>query len=289
MNEFEKLKKTVEVRDQGKTVTITPSSDQLIDAFKKSKHNEEISIDGKGKILVPVSFIINKTAEVARMITKHIEEEILKEVKVEELDAVLLVGGFANSPIILDEMRKLFGDEVLLIVPENSELCVVKGAVLFGWQEVLIRSRKCRYTYGFCVNEEFNSTPGEEFKEHAFFIDEKGSKRCNFVFDKLVSKNQDISSNQVIQYTGQHAHSNAKFTSIALYRSLSTDPKFCNINGVDKVGEVKIPKRSSGTPVNMRLKFGDTEITMEVVDKETMEKYTAKFDFLIDRTLKFGK
>jgi len=288
MDEFEKAKKTVEIKDEGKTVTITPSSDEMMKAFKKSKNRQDIKIDERGKLLLPVSFIINKTVEVAKKITSHIEKEILSEIDDENLDAVLLVGGFANSPIVSDEIRRLFRNQILLIVPENSELCVVKGAVLFGWKRDIIRSRKSRYTYGFCVNEEIDDAPVDEFKNHAFFLDNTGRRMCNYVFDKLVAKNQDISNGQVIEYSGQHAHKDARFTSIALYRSLSPDPKYCNVNGVDKVGEVKIAKHSDGTCVNMRIYFGDTEISMEVVDEATAEIYRETFNFLIDRTMKFG-
>jgi len=286
MDEFEKYKKRVEIRCQSDSVTITPPTNELIKLFKMSKNHQDIKIDEKGRLLLPVSFIIDKMREVAKKIASYIENSILSEIE-NDVDAVLLVGGFANSRIVIEEMRRVFGDDKV-IVPENSELCVVKGAVLFGWNQYIIRSRKSRYSYGFCVNVPFNDAPGDEFKHLASFTDKMRERRCDYVFDKLVAKDQDIANGEEIKYTGYHAQKDAKSTLIALYRSLLDDPKFCNFNGVNKVAEVKIDKTSDNTRVNMCLYFGDTEIHMKVVDEATGKKYEKTFNFLTNRTMNFA-
>jgi len=108
-----------------------------------------------GKLVIPFNPIISKMLTAVSLKIKEHLAPIIREIRLRKnnIHAVLLVGGFANSQIVIYEMNGLFGSEINVIVPETSELCVVKGAVLFGWKRNIIRSRKSRYTYGFVVDE----------------------------------------------------------------------------------------------------------------------------------------
>jgi len=145
LEDLEKAKKKVISRSIEDTVSLKPSKvcpwDQ--DYFNNVPETTKEGIKWKknGHLVVSTKVIAEIIATVASQIKEHVTK-MLKEVEFDGLDAILLVGGFANSPIILEEMENLVGEKIRLIVPENSELCVVKGAVMFGWKRDIIWMEK---------------------------------------------------------------------------------------------------------------------------------------------------
>jgi hypothetical protein len=63
----------------------------------------------------------------------------------------LLVGGFAESDIAQDEVRAPFSDK-RVITPNESGFVVFKGAVLFGHDPKVGKSRISKYTCGVEVH-----------------------------------------------------------------------------------------------------------------------------------------
>jgi len=133
--------------------------------------------------------------KVAIKVKDHISK-ILSEIDLSTLSAVVMVGGFSNSSIILNEMKKLVSDKVPLIVPESADLCIVKGAVIFGWNSNIIGTRKSRMTYGLGGNNEFIEGYHDDKRS---FVDKNG-QRCGDCFDKLTTINEDISINQQMKW-----------------------------------------------------------------------------------------
>jgi hypothetical protein len=64
-------------------------------------------------------------------------------------------GGFSGCKILQDKIRSFFPN-YHVIVPEDAELAVLKGAVLFGHKPDYIVARIARYTYGVSVMNDFN-------------------------------------------------------------------------------------------------------------------------------------
>ena len=65
-----------------------------------------------------------------------------------------MVGGLSNSPIVVQEVKK-HASSIPVIVPENPELSVVQGAVMFGWKPDMFKSRKSKRSYGTLVIRDF--------------------------------------------------------------------------------------------------------------------------------------
>jgi len=74
-----------------------------------------------GNLVVSTIVVGRMIATVACQIADHVTK-MLKEVELKGINSILLVGGFFNSPIIIEEMKNLIGEKINLIVPDNSEL-----------------------------------------------------------------------------------------------------------------------------------------------------------------------
>jgi hypothetical protein len=75
------------------------------------------------------------------------------------LKMIVLVGGFSGCKIIQENIKSFFPSH-RVIVPEDAELAVLKGAVLFGHKPDYIVARIARYTYGVKTRRKFNPLMG---------------------------------------------------------------------------------------------------------------------------------
>ena len=271
MESFEKAKKSTNSEFSIRSPEKCPWNKQHFDGI-----NEDVKggaeLKKSGRLVIPFNPIIS---EMIIGISLRIKEHLgpmIKELRNDNLHAVLLVGGFANSQLIIDEMKVLFGNDIHLIVPENSELCVVKGAVMFGWKRDIIRSRKSRFTYGFGIDEATN--------------DMQTIKRNRF--DKLVTINENLKNEYCVQRTSVHPHSANPFTKITLYCSKHESPEFCNENGSQLIGIIRISNspEKHGKEIKKTVYFGDTEVHLNLTDVDG-KTHEERFDFLVERTTSF--
>ena len=68
---------------------------------------------------------------------------------------LFLVGGFAESPVLQEEVRSEFRDEVRVVIPRGVGVAVLRGAVLYGLDPAIVRVRRAKMTYGIGVIKPF--------------------------------------------------------------------------------------------------------------------------------------
>lgn len=75
----------------------------------------------------------------------------LKEAR-DRCSAMFLVGGFSESPYLLNRVRETFRDQVPIIaVPALPIAAVVRGAVAYGLNVEIVQERVLKWTYGIEV------------------------------------------------------------------------------------------------------------------------------------------
>lgn len=108
-----------------------------------------------------------------KSIKTHVKE-ILKRPEVNgKLDAIIMVGGFSESRVIVQSVRQAFPD-LRVIVPQDPGLAVVKGAVLYRHCPSSISSRVCKFTYGIAAIANFQQ--GVHPESNTLVID--GTEYC---------------------------------------------------------------------------------------------------------------
>jgi hypothetical protein len=83
-----------------------------------------------GQVMIDTTLIIDMFKQASERIIELISD-VLKKMKGSNLKVIVLVGGFSDCQIIQDKIKNFFPN-CLVIVPEDAELAVLKGAVLFG-------------------------------------------------------------------------------------------------------------------------------------------------------------
>lgn len=107
---------------------------------------------------------------------------------VPRIRCVLLVGGFAESGLLRNHLKRTMPD-YSFAYPEEASLAVLKGALGFGQHLHLIVSRVSKYTYGVDKCERYDPQKHHP-REPTEFPD--GRFVCEGVFDKIVEVNQRI-------------------------------------------------------------------------------------------------
>lgn len=72
-------------------------------------------------------------------------EKFFQTHKLENVNKILMVGGFSESSILQEEVLKAFPCHIF--VPEEAGLAVLRGAVMFGCFQRFTSSRVSRYLY----------------------------------------------------------------------------------------------------------------------------------------------
>ncbi|XP_060557878.1 heat shock 70 kDa protein 12A-like [Ruditapes philippinarum] len=202
--------------------------------------------------------------------SKHVRE-ILEENEFKEIDTLLLVGGFAESEIVQESVKEAFPNK-RIIVPSEPGLAVLKGAVLFGHNPSVMKSRISKYTYGVeVINRFVNGSDPEKYK-----VFENGFYKCRYKFCPFVRAGEMVPVGTVVQKPFISDTFDVK-EGFGIYGSTERNPKYVVDESCFRVGTVYFDKPLQHHTVEMR--FGETEICLQCIFKSG-DKKTIGFDFL---------
>ncbi|KAH3840688.1 heat shock 70 kDa protein 12B-like [Dreissena polymorpha] len=190
----------------------------------------------------------------------------------------LMVGGFSESPMLQDAIKKGFPDKKV-VVPPDAGLTVLKEAVIFGHNSKMIVSRIAKYTYGIKCYLPFD--PSKHPEQRKFKLD--GIYQVRGCFSKLVEVGQSVSPDKPVGTKTYLPHENRSGFTIKLFASPKTDPLFVDEEGSFPIGEVGVDcqdDRGKISSADVSLIFGGTELEVKAVHTKTDRETKAKFDFL---------
>ena len=290
MHDFEQIKRRISLNDRDEIVRLTLPRcvDEVYldimnisvqNAFNDNKVDKTrgASLD-RFKLQIPRIVILEMIEEVAKSISAH-TTFLLNQV--ENLGFIVMVGGFSNSPIVIQEIKDQVPSFLPVIVPENPELCVVKGAVMFGWTPHMFKSRKSKRTYGTNIRRDFreNIDPAR-----LMCYDDDNVKNCKMHFDEWVCMDQDVEIDQMVTKRYTPASHNQKVMNIDIYESEESDISYCDEPGIRKLGNIKIPMTDTtgdkDRKVEVKVRFGHTEFFVTCKDVTTGVVHSSKYDFL---------
>lgn len=263
---------------------LTEMYEELSHKSAESAVKENVEFKGKiswtaGKLRVDSAIVRSWFDESCNQTVKHVKE-LFKHKSSKDINTILLVGGFSESPMMQSAMKNNFPDK-RLIVPEEAGLTVLRGAVLFGHNPITVVSRVAKCSYGIRVYRDFKDGVHPNNKR----VEVGKRVKCKDVFARHVEKGQqlvvgDVQSNQ--RYTPLEADQVSLVFDV--YTSTEEDPQYVTDVGCTYVGEleVEVPELSGGKErgVFVKMIFGGTEVTVEGEEEITKKITKASFDFL---------
>ncbi|VDI57203.1 Hypothetical predicted protein [Mytilus galloprovincialis] len=193
-------------------------------------------------------------------ITKHITSLLEEAIGVSE---IILVGGYASSPIVQTAFREEFGQKFKLIIPQNPEIVVLTGAVISGHSKEPITRRVAKNNYGLGIRASVD--PGDR----NLLI---GNDRHKKIFHLLIEKGRRMDVGKYVESCKIKVDDSTQLDSIELYITKSDNQEHeININDFSKIGTIKfkLPKLRKPTIFAVSLWYDETEFRVMAEDENT--------------------
>lgn len=188
-------------------------------------------------------------------ITGHITR-LLQHKEGTGISTIILVGGYADSPMLVDGIRLAF-PKMCIIIPHEAIWSVLRGAVVFGHDPSLITRRRNKYNYGIQVFETFERSKHDEKYKYS----KNGEERCGSLFSKLVEHEKIAIVGDYQQENRYQMESYNENGNFHLYSSL-LNPKYIDEKGCNFIGCILPPGHGFllNETINIQMHFGEPEI-----------------------------
>ena len=236
--QFEVKKKTIDPDMTGKVIMKFPASLRdlsLETGIKETKYASECELRRD-------KFIMNSSIA-KRLFDKSVSSTISHVTNIvsdcPEMRAILMVGGFSESPMLKEAVKKAFPD-LEVICPQDASSAILRGAVIFGHNPAVITHRVLKKTYGIDIDTPF--VDGVHTLSRLKIID--GERRCMKIFSKHVEIGQTV---KVGAEQDEHryfpTYIDSDFDEVPIYASDLKNPWYVDEN-CTFVGKLKIDLRS---------------------------------------------
>ncbi|XP_053391357.1 heat shock 70 kDa protein 12A-like [Mercenaria mercenaria] len=228
---------------------------------------------------------------ICKIMQKELEKEGLRECR-----TIVLVGGFAESPIAVQHIREMVEEsfpQIKVVVPTSPFQAVLKGAVLYGHDPMIFRSRISRFTYGIGTNSLFNEKIHDANKK--WLNTENKKLYCKDILSVHVEKGQSVILKEQLEhrkyqpmYKDQKSFHFSIFASTEVSKETAGTEEPENImyttdEGCQRIGEVEVqsPNTSRGTDRNLlvTMVYGGTELSVIAKDETSGNEVNAEIKF----------
>ena len=285
---FEFKKKTVEPAKKDKITMKLPvtlndmvkdeTRQEIRDRVAESRYSNMIHFAGGDRVRYEASLIQSLFKESVDKTVSHVKS-LLRDKNARDVKAILMVGGFSESPMLQHAIKKAF-PRLKVIIPKEASSAILRGAVIFGHNPTSISQRVLKKTYGIESTKSFD----EAVHDEKYKVQCAGGFRCDKIFDKHVEKGQSVEVGEALpeQIYAPVFH-NQTSIAVKVYASDLKDPKYTD-QGCQHLGTLRMD--ISDVPgdldrrVFVKLMFGDTEVKATARIEKTDQVVSASFDFL---------
>lgn len=272
--EFENAKRSIMHESDMKFNVRIPS--QLVETY--SRVNKGKTLKSKNTVLtnggkdVSISF----TGDKIRLASKDAEEFFTESVKAiyrhlrrllqqnneHKISTIILVGGYAESSILINAIKTQFPKK-RIIIPREAAWSILRGAVIFGHDPSLIKERQSKYTYGVRVWRKFDPSKHDE----KYKTEKNGEISCQHLFSKIVEIGAPATVGEYQFKKNYEMRDLGSKGNFSFYTSTSKDPKYTAAEEKECsfVGYLLPPGHSFllNETVNIMIRFGETEIEIK--------------------------
>ncbi|XP_048778297.2 heat shock 70 kDa protein 12A-like [Ostrea edulis] len=193
------------------------------------------------------------------------------------LQNIMLVGGFSDSKIIEKTVKEKFKD-YRVVIPQDAGLAVLKGAVLFGQNPLVVSERVSRFTYGTKQFRYFLESDPLELRKEI-----EGVPYCKNVFNILAKSGETFRVGQKVTTEVSPITPEMTQMPVIFYQSHNSVQKYVDEN-CREIGVllVDMPDTTGGLDriVDVSLTFGDTELHVTGTDRSSGEKVSVTIQLL---------
>lgn len=269
-SEIELKKRNLDFDQRGNIrLNIPPILFEIFEEFEKKDFDEYIgTLKGlsfkKGKMFLNQEIVTEIFKPSVTSLVQLIQEIIAQE-HVKKISDIIMVGGYSQSRIISKTIKDLFEHKnVNVIIPNDPDLAVLQGAVMYRYWPEVVRTRRSPYTYGTRLLRLWLEGDDESKK-----IRRGKSKEvfCGDHFEKFVSLNDEFETGQTATTKVYPVEADTTEMAIDVYTSNKSDPRYTTDTGCEKLGRlvVHVPDTTKGLDrhADVTMTMGSTEIVVQ--------------------------
>ncbi|XP_045204106.2 heat shock 70 kDa protein 12A-like [Mercenaria mercenaria] len=252
------------------------TDETLKEAIPQTSFADQLSITGD-KMRCDASVFKIFFQEPVDSVIEHVGN-LMREPSVKGCAAIVMVGGFSESPMLQETVKKKF-PSVKVIVPDEAGLAVLKGAVIYGHCPKVIAERISKFTYGVECTQKYKEGHHPEGRKIKNVDNEYDVEN---VFNVYVKAGQKVKIDEEFKDTYSVVRADQNGMSVVFHYTVKPDPMFIDECGCTTLGtmQVDVPGHGKDRQAEVSLKFGRTEIEATTRVIHTGKVTTTKLDFL---------
>ena len=250
-------------------------------SLSKSK-NQQLYFDN-GRLIVDHDTSVKLFIPTVQQIVEY-TLQLLQKPELSGISFILLVGGFGTCKILQTLLKDSLTDSISLIVPDEAQLAIVKGAVQFGLDSKLVESRFAKKTYGIDIEPRFHEAIHNEDKR----VEREGIYYCRDVFLKFINIGTPVYHDQITRHKLYPNTPNQQRMTFNIYCCDETelnDVEYVSDEKFVHIGElmVKMPDYTGGLSreVEVQFHFGGTELSVTAKDITSGEVASTQVNMLL--------
>ena len=252
--------------------------EDLTDSFKEYT----ISWDEEENALVlDFSTMVRLFEPVVSEIIARVEQSLARP-ECHSIQTLLLVGGFANSSFLFDEIKDAFAPKDIIVLKSSTPLLsVLKGAVLYAQKRDVIRSRKMGQSIGIKISQHYNRSIHDLSEAE----DVEGQLLCRKVFHPFIRINDNVKAGSTVTHNFRPYSSISSTCKVDVYASSSSNVKYVTDRGCYKLGEIIIDNPSLANPnfygfISVVMDFSGTDIKVLAYSQNTQKELNLSLNFI---------
>ncbi|RIB14143.1 hypothetical protein C2G38_2248436 [Gigaspora rosea] len=189
-------------------------------------------------------------------------------------NAMFLVGGFSESKYLRKRIKEEFKEKVPIISsPDKPIAAIVRGALLYGLDTAVVKSRVLRYTYGIRSLPDWQ--PGDP-------VNRRTPDGKIYRFHTLIQRGKKVEVNEEVSDILRVAYADQVDMCMDIYVTRAYEAKYCDEPGVELLGKftINMPDKHKGLDrlVVYTLSFGETEIRATARNQANGNEYHTIFE-----------
>ena len=283
--EFEAVKRTVYTDKDNKVKMTIPRTflDNICNEHLKKDFNavvrsspyQDKMILWNDQMIIDANLIIDMFKQVSNRIIELISG-VLEKMKGSNLKMIVLAGGSSGCKIIQENIKSFFPSH-RVIVPEDAELAVLKGAVLFGYRPDYIVARIVRYTYGVRIRVDFNP----DIHEPVRCVEKNGMNKCRDIFYTYTKSGSVVEVGANITNIFKTAIPFQSRVEFPIFQSTLECPQYTDAEGCTELGSLKFDVQDPSEEIRkfrVNMMFVNTELKVTAFDEKSGVECATVFD-----------
>ncbi|KAH7283521.1 hypothetical protein KP509_34G011200 [Ceratopteris richardii] len=187
--------------------------------------------------------------------------------KIDMVQILLVVGGFAASPYLKKRINEHFkGRELRIIIPDDPGRTICGGGIWLYLNRSFIQSRISRKTYGVSTVRHAKT----DDPKNLVYMDANGRQMCRDVFSAFVKAGDQVNLGESETRYVSPLSRYDRFLNVEIYSSSATDPLYTTDTDVELEGSFQVDisdRMELGTDRTLELSmvWGDSLITVTAI------------------------